>query len=73
MEWDMLAAVELQLQVNDQVRLLAASGDVRPGARGRVVGRFARPTQPSYFVAFEGQPAGVEVAADVLALHERAS
>jgi hypothetical protein len=69
----MLAAVELQLQVNDQVRLLRTSGDVRQGSKGRVVGRFARPTQPSYYVAFEGQPAGVEVPADVLALHARAS
>ena len=73
MEWDMLAAVELQLQVNDQVRLLAASGDVRQGSTGRVVGRFARPTQPSYYIAFEGQPAGIEVAADALALYARAS
>jgi hypothetical protein len=67
----MLAAAQLHL--HDQVRLLTARGDVRQGATGRVLGRFAQPTEPSYFVAFDGQPAPVEVAADALELHTRAS
>ncbi len=40
---------------NDNVRLLQRHGDLRPGTRGRIVGRFARENAPTYVVSFEGE------------------
>ena len=48
---------------NDNVRLLARHGDVRSGTLGRILGRFARETGPTYVVSFEGD--SVRVAGDV--------
>jgi hypothetical protein len=39
---------------NDSVRLVQPHGDVRPGTLGRILGRFARETGPTYAVSFEG-------------------
>jgi hypothetical protein len=58
-----------QLHLHDQVRLVTAHGDVREGSIGRILGRFARPSEPTFFVAFDGQPAALEVSADALELH----
>jgi len=48
---------------NDNVRLLERHGDVRSGTLGRILGRFARETGPTYVVSFEGDNA--RVAGDV--------
>jgi hypothetical protein len=48
---------------NDSVRLLDSHGDVRAGTLGRILGRFARETGPTYVVSFEGD--SVRVAGDV--------
>jgi hypothetical protein len=48
---------------NDNVRLLERHGDVRSGTLGRILGRFARETGPTYVVSFEGD--NVRVAGDV--------
>jgi len=53
---------------NDEVRLLFRHGDIRSGARGRVVGRFARRTDPTFVVSFQNQAGCIEVRADELAL-----
>jgi hypothetical protein len=52
--------------LHDQVRFLTPHGDVSKGSTGRVVGRFGRPSEPSYFVLIDGQPAAVHVAATAL-------
>jgi hypothetical protein len=52
-----------EFQLNDNVRLLDRHGDVRPGTLGRVLGRFARETSPTYVVSFEGD--GVRISGDV--------
>ncbi len=67
----MVAAAQFHL--HDQVRLLTTCGNAREGSIGHVRGRFARDANPSYFVSFDAEPAGVEVAADALELHTRAS
>lgn len=38
---------------NDDVRLLSSHGDLPSGARGRILGKFARPNDPTYLVTFE--------------------
>ena len=38
--------------LDDAVRLLAGHGDVPAGAVGRVLGKFARPNNPTYVVCF---------------------
>ena len=48
---------------NDNVRLLERHGDVQSGTLGRILGRFARETGPTYVVSFEGDNA--RVAGDV--------
>jgi hypothetical protein len=48
---------------NDSVRLLQPHGDLRPGTLGRILGRFARESGPTYVVSFEGDH--VRVAGDV--------
>ena len=65
---DVFAAVRFHR--HDHVRLLTTYREVPEGSVGRVLGRFARPSGPSYFVVFEEHPAGVEVAADALELHD---
>ena len=40
--------------MNDDVCLLEDNGEIRAGACGRVIGRIARPWDPSYLVIFEG-------------------
>ena len=52
-----------EFQPNDNVRLLARHGDVRSGTLGRILGRFARETGPTYVVSFEGD--SVRIAGDV--------
>ena len=65
---DVFAAVPFHR--HDHVRLLTTCREVPAGSIGRILGRFARPSEPSYFVAFDGHPAAVEVAADALELHD---
>jgi len=65
---DVFAAVPFHR--HDQVRLVTTCREVPAGSIGRVLGRFARPSGPSYFVAFEEHSTAVEVAADALELHE---
>ena len=48
---------------NDNVRLLQRHGDIRSGSLGRILGRFARESGPTYVVSFEGDH--VRVAGDV--------
>ena len=55
---------------HDQVHLLTTCREVPERSVGRVLGRFARPSEPSYLVAFDGHSAAVEVAADALELHD---
>jgi hypothetical protein len=52
-----------EFRLNDNVRLLDRHGDVRPGTLGRILGRFARETSPTYVVSFEGD--GARIAGDV--------
>ncbi len=52
-----------EFQTNDNVRLLDRHGDVRSGTLGRILGRFARETSPTYVVSFEGDR--VRIAGDV--------
>ena len=52
-----------EFQMNDNVRLLDRHGDVRSGTLGRILGRFARETSPTYVVSFEGDR--VRIASDV--------
>jgi hypothetical protein len=52
-----------EFHLNDNVRLLDRHGEVRSGTLGRILGRFARETGPTYVVSFEGD--GVRVAGDV--------
>lgn len=65
---DVFAAVRFHR--HDHVRLLTTCREVPEGSIGHVLGRFARPSEPSYLVAFDGHPAAVEVAADALELHD---
>ena len=48
---------------NDNVRLLQRHGDVLSGTLGRILGRFARESGPTYVVSFEGDH--LRVAGDV--------
>ena len=59
----MKAPVLTEFQLNDNVRLLDRHGDVRSGTLGRILGRFARETYPTYVVSFEGDR--VRIASDV--------
>ena len=59
----MKAPVLTEFQMNDNVRLLDRHGDVRSGTLGRILGRFARETSPTYVVSFEGDR--VRIANDV--------
>ena len=43
-----------EFRVNDDVCLLEDYGEIRAGTCGRVIGRNARPWNPSYLVIFEG-------------------
>ena len=52
-----------EFRPNDSVRLLDRHGDVRSGTLGRILGRFARDTSPTYVVSFEGDR--VRIAGDV--------
>jgi hypothetical protein len=52
-----------EFRLNDNVRLLDRHGDVRSGTLGRILGRFARETGPTYVVSFEGDD--IRVAGDV--------
>lgn len=52
-----------EFHLNDNVRLLARHGEVRSGTLGRILGRFARETGPTYVVSFEGDYA--RIAGDV--------
>ena len=52
-----------QFQPNDNVRLLQPHGDVCSGTLGRILGRFARETGPTYVVSFEGDH--VRISGDV--------
>ena len=45
--------IPIEFHLNDAVRLVARVGDVPAGARGRVLGRFARETNPTYVVSFD--------------------
>lgn len=48
-----------EFRLGDVVRLLDRHGDVPSGARGRIIGRLAGPTDRAYIVSFEGEDAGV--------------
>ena len=52
-----------EFRPNDSVRLLDRHGDVRSGTLGRILGRFARDTSPTYVVSFEGDR--LRIAGDV--------
>jgi hypothetical protein len=57
------APILTEFRMNDNVRLLDRHGDVRSGTLGRILGRFARETCPTYVVSFEGDR--VRIANDV--------
>ena len=52
-----------EFRMNDNVRLLDRHGDVRSGTLGRILGRLARESCPTYVVSFEGDR--VRIASDV--------
>jgi hypothetical protein len=63
-----------EFSVNQVVRLIEPHGDVLAGASGRVVGRYARSSDPTYLVNFGGHDPRVtaEVRADEIAMaHDR--
>jgi hypothetical protein len=53
---------------NDDVRLIFHHGDVRSGTRSRVLGCYARSTDPTYLVSFQSEVGCIEVRPDELAL-----
>jgi hypothetical protein len=64
----------LEFGINAVVRLVEPHGNVPAGASGRIVGRYARSSDPTYVVSFGGRDQGVttEVRADEIALaHDR--
>ena len=54
-----MKAVLTEFHLNDNVRLLDRHGDVRSGTLGRILGRIARETCPTYVVSFEGDRARI--------------
>jgi hypothetical protein len=44
-----------EFRLNDVVYLVGLHGNVSAGACGRIVGRYARDTDPRYVVSFEDQ------------------
>lgn len=52
-----------EFHTHDSVRLLDGHGDVAPGTRGRILGKFERSTGPNYVVSFEGN--SVRIVEDV--------
>ena len=63
-----LAPVIDMFQPNDKVRLLLRRGDIRSGALGRILGRYARSTDATYVVSFHDEPGCIEVRPDEIAL-----
>ncbi len=58
-----------EFHLQDDVRLLARHGDIPSGALGSIRGRFAHPTDPTYFVRFDAEDICVsEVRCDQLVL-----
>jgi hypothetical protein len=65
----LITAPPTEFHVRDEVRLLRQHGDIRSGARGHIVGRFGRLTDPTYLISFDGHTVCVaDVRADELVL-----
>jgi hypothetical protein len=63
-----LAPVIDVFRPNDEVRLILRHGDIRSGALGRILGRYARSTDPTYVVSFQDEPGCIEVRANEIVL-----
>jgi hypothetical protein len=63
-----LAPVLDSFHPNDEVRLLKEPGNIRSGALGRILGRYARSTEATYVVSFQNEPGCIEVRPDQIAL-----
>jgi hypothetical protein len=48
-----------EFSTNDDVRLLDRHGNVPSGALGRILGKFMRPTDPTYLVRFGDEDVAV--------------
>lgn len=59
--------VQAQFRTNDPVRLVESHGTHPAGARGRIVGRFAR-TDPTWLVSFSDEEPSIEVRGDQIAV-----
>ena len=56
-----------EFRFNDDVELLGDHAGLRPGTRGRILGRYARELDPTYLVRF-GSRVCNDVRADEIAL-----
>ena len=60
-----------EFRLHDRVRLLRGHGDVQAGARGRILGRYAREADPTYCVSFDSKQVCTDIRFDELALVPR--
>ena len=60
--------VPIRFLPNDLIRLVAASGDHAAGARGHIVGHFAR-EEPVWLISLDGDSACIAVRSDEIVLN----